>query len=50
MEGARSAADCGLVIAMISKRIFPLAQAVARVQRQLEAIARIGSVPLMTFT
>jgi len=34
----------------VSKRIFPLATAVERVQKQLEAIARAGAVPLMTFT
>jgi len=34
----------------VTKRIFPLAQAVARVQRQLEAIACTGSVPMMTFS
>jgi MoaA/NifB/PqqE/SkfB family radical SAM enzyme len=34
----------------VSKRIFPLAAAVERVQKQLEAIAQTGAVPLMTFT
>jgi MoaA/NifB/PqqE/SkfB family radical SAM enzyme len=34
----------------VSKQIFPLATAVGRVQRQLDAIARMGSAPLMTFT
>jgi MoaA/NifB/PqqE/SkfB family radical SAM enzyme len=34
----------------VSKRLFPLAEAVERVQRQLEAIAQSGAVPLMTFT
>jgi len=34
----------------VSKKLFPLAPAVERVQRQLEAIARTGRAPLMTFT
>jgi MoaA/NifB/PqqE/SkfB family radical SAM enzyme len=34
----------------VSKRIFPLATAVERVQNQLEAMARTGGVPLMPFT
>lgn len=34
----------------VSKKIFPLAAAVERVQRQLDEIARTGGVPLMTFT
>lgn len=35
---------------LVSKRIFPLADAVGRVQAQLDVMARTGSVPLMTFT
>lgn len=35
---------------LVSKRIFPLAQAVERVQHQLDLMARTGGVPLMTFT
>jgi hypothetical protein len=38
------------LIVQVSKRIFPVAQAVACVQHQLEAIARTGSVSLMTFS
>ena len=34
----------------VSKKIFPLATAVERVQRQLDEIARTGAAPLMTFT
>lgn len=34
----------------VSKKIFPLAHAVERVQSQLDLIAKTGSVPLMTFT
>jgi MoaA/NifB/PqqE/SkfB family radical SAM enzyme len=34
----------------ISKRLFPLADSVARVQAQLDIIAKTGAVPLMTFT
>jgi MoaA/NifB/PqqE/SkfB family radical SAM enzyme len=34
----------------VSKRLFPLARAVERVQQQLDEIARTGSAPLMTFT
>ncbi len=34
----------------VSKRIFPLAAAVERAQRQLEAITQTGAVPLMAFT
>jgi MoaA/NifB/PqqE/SkfB family radical SAM enzyme len=34
----------------VSKQIFPLATAVSRVQRQLQAIAQTGRAPLMTFT
>jgi MoaA/NifB/PqqE/SkfB family radical SAM enzyme len=33
----------------VSKKLFPLADAVARVQSQLETMARTGSVPAMTF-
>ena len=33
----------------VSKRMFPLATAVVRIQRQLETIARTGGVPLMEF-
>jgi MoaA/NifB/PqqE/SkfB family radical SAM enzyme len=34
----------------ISKKMFPLATAVERIQEQLEAIARTGGAPLLTFT
>ena len=34
----------------VSKRLFPLARAVERVQQQLDTMARTGGVPLMTFT
>jgi MoaA/NifB/PqqE/SkfB family radical SAM enzyme len=34
----------------VSKKIFPLAVAMERVQTQLAEIARTGAVPLMTFT
>lgn len=34
----------------VSKKMFPLAESVRRVQAQLEAIAATGEVPLMTFT
>jgi MoaA/NifB/PqqE/SkfB family radical SAM enzyme len=34
----------------VGRQLFPLADSVARVQAQLEAIARTGQVPLMTFT
>jgi MoaA/NifB/PqqE/SkfB family radical SAM enzyme len=34
----------------VSKKIFPLATAMERVQRQLEVMAATGQVPLMTFT
>jgi MoaA/NifB/PqqE/SkfB family radical SAM enzyme len=34
----------------VSKRIFPLATAYERVRQQLDAMARTGAVPLMTFT
>ncbi len=34
----------------VSKKIFPLATAVQRVQTQLDEIARTGAAPLMTFT
>ena len=34
----------------VGQQLFPLAQAVARVQAQLDVIARTGQVPLMTFT
>jgi len=34
----------------VSKKIFPLAVAVERVQQQLNEMARTGGVPLMTFT
>jgi MoaA/NifB/PqqE/SkfB family radical SAM enzyme len=34
----------------VSKRIFPLAVAVERVQQQMAVIAETGGVPLMTFT
>jgi hypothetical protein len=33
----------------VSKKIFPLAEAVERIQGQLEAMAE-GGTPLMTFT
>ena len=35
---------------LVSKKIFPLAVAMERVQSQLAAIATTGAVPLMTFT
>jgi MoaA/NifB/PqqE/SkfB family radical SAM enzyme len=35
---------------LVSKKMFPLEQAVARVRSQLDAIARTGSAPLLTFT
>jgi sulfatase maturation enzyme AslB (radical SAM superfamily) len=34
----------------VSKKIFPLAASVQRINEQLQAIALTGSVPLMTFT
>jgi MoaA/NifB/PqqE/SkfB family radical SAM enzyme len=34
----------------VSKQLFPLAAAVNRVRGQLDALARTGSLPLMTFT
>jgi MoaA/NifB/PqqE/SkfB family radical SAM enzyme len=34
----------------VGRRVFPLADAVARVQGQLDALARTGALPLMTFT
>lgn len=34
----------------VSKKMFPLASAVERVQKQLDEIAQTGVVPLMTFT
>jgi sulfatase maturation enzyme AslB (radical SAM superfamily) len=34
----------------VNKKIFPLAASVDRIQKQLEAIALTGNVPLMTFT
>lgn len=34
----------------VSKKIFPLATSVQRIQHQIEEIARTGSSPLMTFT
>ncbi len=34
----------------VSKRMFPLAESVRRIQAQLDAIAATGAVPLMTFT
>ena len=34
----------------VSKRVFPLATAYERVKQQLDAMARTGAVPLMTFT
>lgn len=34
----------------VSKQMFPLSAAVERVQGQLDALARTGSLPLMTFT
>jgi MoaA/NifB/PqqE/SkfB family radical SAM enzyme len=34
----------------ISKKMFPLSTAVERIQEQLEAIARTGGAPLITFT
>ena len=35
---------------LVSKKIFPLAASVERVQDQLDVMARTGTVPLMTFT
>ena len=34
----------------VSKKMFPLAESVRRIQSQLDAIAATGAVPLMTFT
>jgi hypothetical protein len=34
----------------VSRQLFPLAESVAKVQAQLDAIASTGQVPLMTFT
>jgi MoaA/NifB/PqqE/SkfB family radical SAM enzyme len=34
----------------VSKQMFPLSSAVERVQGQLDALARTGTLPLMTFT
>ena len=34
----------------ISKKLFPLAESVSRVQAQLDVMASTGAVPLMTFT
>lgn len=34
----------------VSKKIFPLATSVDRIQRQLDVMAQTGTVPLMTFT
>jgi MoaA/NifB/PqqE/SkfB family radical SAM enzyme len=34
----------------ISRKIFPLAESVDRIQRQADAIMQTGTVPLMTFT
>ena len=34
----------------VSKKIFPLATSVDRIQRQLDLMTRTGAVPLMTFT
>jgi MoaA/NifB/PqqE/SkfB family radical SAM enzyme len=34
----------------ISRKIFPLAESVDRIQRQVDAIMQTGTVPLMTFT
>jgi len=34
----------------ISRKIFPLADSVERIQRQLDLILQTGAVPLMTFT
>ena len=34
----------------VSKKIFPLATAVERIQKQLDLMTRTGGVPLMTFT
>ena len=34
----------------VSKKMFPLAESVQRVQAQLDAIAATGQAPLMTFT
>lgn len=34
----------------VSRQLFPLAAAVARVQGQLDSLARTGTLPLMTFT
>ena len=33
----------------VSKKMFPLAPAVARIQHQLELMARTGTVPLLEF-
>jgi hypothetical protein len=33
----------------VSKKMFPLATAVHRIQHQLEEMARTGSVPLLEF-
>jgi hypothetical protein len=34
----------------VSRKLFPLAGAVERIQQQLDAIARTGNARLMTFT
>jgi hypothetical protein len=34
----------------VSKKMFPLSQAVERVQQQLDQMEKTGGVPLMTFT
>ena len=34
----------------VSKKIFPLAASVDRIQRQLDVMTQTGAVPLMTFT
>jgi hypothetical protein len=34
----------------VGKQLFPLSESVARVQAQLDVMARTGQVPLMTFT
>ena len=35
---------------LVSNKIFPIADAVARIKEQLDTIARTGLAPLMTFT
>jgi hypothetical protein len=34
----------------INRKIFPLADSVDRIQRQVDLIMQTGTVPLMTFT